>query len=167
MHLIFTHSREDRKFLFSMNDASSHEFLRNSIGKAVQETHDCISMSAEWIGGEALGVRRLDAAFTLEKRRQAAALQGALRAREMNGQLPFCWESHRRAFSPFYMQFIIPSASHWAGIERAFGARLEHYGARYSIVTLTSICTHKLLLKLAGTLIQYIFCISYSQRGCF
>ena len=34
-------------------------------------------------GGEALGLRRLDAAFTAQRRRQAAAIQGVLRTREL------------------------------------------------------------------------------------
>jgi hypothetical protein len=51
-------------------------------------------------GGEALGVRRQellmgDAAFTAQRRRRAAALQGALRARAMDRKFSSCWE-HRR-----------------------------------------------------------------------
>ena len=72
-----------------MNDVLSHELLRN-----------LINASYFLGGGEALGVRQLAAAFAREasfahfKRRQAAALQGALRARTMNPQFPYYWEHH-------------------------------------------------------------------------
>jgi hypothetical protein len=67
---------------------------------------------------------------------------GRIRVENGRAESPF----HKligRAFSPFYKNFIIPSASHWAGIERAFGAQFELYGDSNSRVTRTSDCTHE------------------------
>jgi hypothetical protein len=35
-----------------------------------------------------------------------------------------------RAFSPFSLQFIIPSASHWADMFRAFSAEFDRYAVQ-------------------------------------